>query len=75
MPSYKAIRCFHCDSVILSNMPNIAPHPSGNAHLCTLRCPVCSAITLQVNVSELKRNQYRGMSGSGDTPRRANGEK
>jgi phage FluMu protein Com len=55
MPNYKAIRCFHCDSVILSNMPNIVPHPSGNTHLCTLRCPVCSAITLQVNVSELKR--------------------
>jgi hypothetical protein len=55
MPSYKAIRCFHCDSVILANMPHIVPHPSGNADFCTLHCPVCSAITLRLNVSELKR--------------------
>ena len=55
MPSYKAMRCFQCDSVILANMPHIVQHPSGNADFCMLHCPVCSAITLQVNVSELKR--------------------
>jgi hypothetical protein len=55
MPSYKAIRCFHCHSVILASMPHVAPHPSGNADLRMLHCPVCSAITLQVNVSEVKR--------------------
>lgn len=55
MPSYKGIRCFHCDSVILANMPHIEPHPSGNADVRRLHCPECSAITLQINVSELKR--------------------
>jgi hypothetical protein len=54
MPSYKGIRCFQCDSVILADMPHIEPHPSGNADIRRLHCPECSAITLQVNVSELK---------------------
>jgi hypothetical protein len=60
MPSYKAIRCFHCDSVILAHTPYIEPHPSGNADLCRLHCPECSAITLQANVSELKRYSMSG---------------
>jgi len=60
MPSYKAIRCFHCDSVILADTPYIEPHPSGNADLRRLHCPECSSITLQINVSELKRYSMSG---------------
>lgn len=54
MPKCKAIRCFNCDSVVLANTLHVAPHPSGNDRLQTLRCPACSAITLRVSTSELK---------------------
>ena len=51
----KGMRCFQCDSVILAKMPHIRHHPSGSTELRTLHCPECSAITLQISVSELKR--------------------
>jgi hypothetical protein len=54
MRTYKGVRCFQCDSVILASMPYVVRYPSRQPEFWMLYCPECSAITLQIKASALK---------------------
>ena len=72
MRIYKGVRCFECDSVILSSMGNLVRYPFRQPEYWMFECPECSTITLQLQASELKNylmssgNRRRGYAKRGE---------